>query len=344
MRYPILLIVLSLAMALSGCQLLGGYTIAKRATIDAQIDKARAEAAAKLDGLKTQEVAVLNGAIATHQAREQAAADHLFKGLATFGTLKPDQIGRPTLLMGQSMQLTATQLPSATPAAQAAAFVALQTELDETKTTTAQLVAKHEAELAGERAKGEAAAKALVDATSTLKRISDEKVTVLTEAQTKEVALQKAKDKLQDEATAKAQRSAEDAKRSEHLKLWLMAGLGFLALAAGAAAVFVPVPTVKRYGTIVAIVAGGFALAVPFIQPFHILIALLCVCVPVGLRVAWVYKQEHQDATDTYRALQEVKDKVPEVFKETLKPVLEQWHSPEASKRVDDRLKAVGDV
>lgn len=347
MPKPLLLVVLlmcAVAMGLSGCTI-GGYTVAKRSVIDAQIAAARVETQTKLDALKAQEVALLNQSVAAHQGREQLAADYLFKGFATYGSLRSDQVSRPTLIMGQSIQQTAAQLPPATAAAQATAFKALQTELDETKVTTEALKAQYERELGVARAEGEAKAKALADLKVKADAIEAQRTEVLVKARVIEADLQTAKDKVQDRATADAQRDAAEAQRNERLKLWLMGGLGVIALAAGIAAVYVPIPSVKRYGAIVAIAAAGAALAVPFIQPMHVLIAILCVCVPVGLRIVWVYKQEHGDATDTFRALQEVKTKAPEVFKETVAPILKGWHTdPATSQRIDAKLKAAGDL
>lgn len=331
------------AAALSGCST-GGYVIAKRVDLDTQIDKARVEATAKLDTLRKQEVDILNSTIAVHRAREQAAADHLFKGSATFATLKPAEVSRPTLIMGQSIQLTSTQLPPATLEAQAAAFKALQVELDEIKVTTEALKAQYEAELGRAKVDGELKAKALTDAAAKFKEVEAAKVTVLMQARDTEVALQKAKDKVQDKDLATAQREKEGAEHSERLKRWLMIGLGVVSLAAGAAAVFVPVPAIKRYGTIVAIAAGGLAVALPFITPTMVLIAILCVVVPVGLRVAWLYRNDHDDHVDTIRAVQEVKRVAPEVFKATVAPVLSQWHSEATAKRIDETLKQTGDV
>ncbi len=63
---------------------------------------------------------------------------------------------------------------------------------------------------------------------------------------------------------------------------------------------------------------------------------------------AWVindYRREHGDATDTYRALNEVKQKASAEFKEVVAPILAQWHTdPATSQRIDARLKQTGDT
>lgn len=339
----ITLCILTVAVGLSGCQL-GQYTLAKRGDIDARIDKARVEVTVKMEDLRVKETGLLKQVIAEHQTREQAAADYLFKGLATYGTLKPEAINRPMMIIGQSVQQTAAQLPAASAAAQAATFKQLQTELDEIKTSTEALRAQYEKELGVARAVGEAKAKALEAATVQLQVIEQERVTVLANATEIERALQTEKDKVQDRDTAKAQEEAANAKRNENLKRWLMGGLGVIALAAGAAAVFVPIPDVKQYGTVVAIAAAGLAFAVPFITPFHTLIAVLCICIPIVLRLIWIFKREYQDHTDTLRGIQEIKKANPETFKKEAAPILDEWHTKETIQRIDERLKQVGDV
>lgn len=337
-------VMVALMMGLSGCTV-AGYTIAKQGEIEARIEKARAETAVQMEGLRQQELGLLKQVIAEHETRLQEAANHLFKGNIAFGMLKEGEISRTTRVMGQSIQLTATQLPPATALAQSAALKALQTELDETKIATAQLKAQYEAELDKARNDGAARVAALAVLGQQLQKVQEEKVTVLEKAGTTERALQAEKDKVQDKATADAVKDAADAANNQKLKLYLMAGLGVIALAAGAAAAFVPIPTIKRYGVILAVVAGGLAFAVPFITPFHALVAILCVGIPVVLRIVWVMKQDREDATDTYRAMNEVKIQQPELFKQTIAPILKSWHTnPDTSKRIDDRLKEVGDT
>lgn len=342
---PATLLLLCAVLTLGGgCQLAGDYTVTKRSAIDSQIAAARAETQTKLETLRKQETEALNQTITALKAREQSAADYLFKGVATYGSLKRDQISRPTLVMGQSIEQTAAQLPPATPAAQAAAFKALQTELDETKVSTEQLRAQYEAELGRARTEGEQRAQQVAKLEEKVKAVEAEKQQVLGEALTKEQQLQAAKDKVQDKATADALRDKAEAERNEKLKLYLMIGLGVVALAAGAAAIYVPIPSVKRYGAIVAIVAAGLGFAVPFITPMVALIAMACICVPVGLRIAFLYKRDHEDLRDTVRGIQEVKTKQPEVFKATIAPVLTTWHTKEQQQRVDEHLKAAGDL
>ncbi len=330
---------------LSGCGSFKGYTITKRETIDKEIAVARAETEAKIAALKGQEEKVFRDTIATQAAREQAAADYLFKGSVVYGGLRTDAISRPTWIMGQSIQQTAAQLPAATPAAQADTFKALQTELDEAKTSAEVLKAKYEAQLGVAREEGAAKAKALAELEVKSKAIEAEKTQVLAKALTTEQTLQATKDKVQDKDLADKQKELDEAKKNQRIKMWLIGILLVAAAACGIGAAFLPIPQLKSKLIIGAAICGGAAIAIPFIEGWMVMVvvgaALLGVC-------AWIlknYKDEYSDATDTYRALNQAKTQNPTVFKQEVAPVLDQWHTNDAtSKRIDERLKTVGDT
>ena len=326
----------------------------KHSAIDAKIAAARVETQTRLDALKVQEVTLLNQTVATHAAREQAAADYLFKGSVVFGGLKPELISRPTLVMGQSIQQTAAQLPPATAAAQAAAFKALQTELDETKVSTEALRAQYEQELGKARADGEAKAKALVDLKAKADAIDAERVTVLTKARETDAALQDAKDKVQDRETADARRAAEEAKSVQAMKLRFSSIVGALALLCVAGAIWSPV--YKEKMGIAAVVLGLATVAIWYIQGWMIAIAVGTVI--VGL-VGWAAKNhyiESKAATNVFRAVQAIKDTSKEDYDRVLKPQLQQWMTiydkktgknvPDhaAIAHVDERLRQAGDL
>lgn len=330
-------------LMLTGCSLVGDYTLARRSKIDAQIAAARVETTTHLNALNDQQLALLKQSILAHEGREQGAADLLFKGVATFNTLKAP-LSRVDMVMGQSIQLTAAVLPPASPAAQAKAFQDLKTELDEAKVSTEALRAQYEGELGKARAEGAAKDKALADIAVKLKTVDEERVTVLAKANATEAALSDKRKELDNKTIADKTRDAEEAKHNEALKRWLMAGLGIIALAAGAAAVYLPIPSVKPKLTIIAIAAAILAFCVPFIQWYHVAIAIAVICIPVGLAILHDYRVEHGDATDTYRGLNELKARAKETFTKELAPILDQWHTPDATKRIDDRLKAVGDT
>ncbi len=331
-----------ISLSSSGCWVTTDYTLAKRSAIDAQIAAARVATQAELKSLGDQQVVALNQALATHAAREQAAADHLFKGLAVAGTLKAPPT-RPELVMSQSIEETAAQLPPASAAAQVAALKALQTELDETKMSTEALKAKYEGDLTVARAQGDAATRDLKAKEDALKDIDTKRIATLTDARAKEASLQETKDQLTATHEAKLKEDAANAAHNENLKRWLMAGLGVIALVAGAAAVYLPIPSVKPKLTIVAVAAGVLAFCVPFIQWYHVAIGIAVVCIPVGLAILRDYHQEHADSTDTMRGLNEAKVKLGDGFT-AVENTLKEWHDPSFKERLQTRLKQVGDI
>ena len=205
---------------------MAGYTIAKRDSIDKAIATARVDTETKLTALNEQKLKALKDTITAHETREQGASDYLFKGFSVFGTLKQDQVSRPTLIMGQSIQQTAAQLPPATALAQAKVFKDLQTELDETKVSTEVLKAQYEKELGIARAEGEAKTKALVELDIKVKIIEAEKTKVLGRALTTERTLQAAKDEIQNKQLFDKTNEAEEAKSVQAIKLKMAAIVG----------------------------------------------------------------------------------------------------------------------
>jgi heme exporter protein D len=104
------------------------------------------------------------------------------------------------------------------------------------------------------------------------------------------------------------------------------------------------VPSLKKQLIVGAAICGGAALALPFITPWMVWCAVGVALLPV---VAWTiktYKDEHTDHADTVRAIQEVKTKEPEMFKQTIAPILQDWHSDATATRTDDLLKQAGDI
>lgn len=348
----IMLAVLAVGLALSGgCAT--GYTITKRDAIDKAIATARADTEARLTALKEQEVKALKDTIGSHIAREQTASDYLFKGSAVFGTLKQDQISRPTLVMGQSIQQTSAQLPPATPAAQAATFKALQVELDEAKVSTQVLIAQYEKELGQAKAVGEARAKELAALDTKVKEVEKEREKVLNGALKTEQELQAAKDKVQDKDLAAKTREAEEAKNVQAIKLKLSSILGVLALLSLAGAIWSPIMK-EKFG-IGAAALGLAAVAIWYIEGWMVAVAI---GVALLLLIAWAAKNhyiESKAATNVYRAVQAVKDTAKDDYDRILRPKLTEWmtvYDPKtgttvpdtaAIKHVDEVLMKVGD-
>lgn len=340
--YMFRIILFCLSLLVLGCSTVP-YTVIKKSEIDAQIVAARSATQLELKSLGDKQLEALNQAIAAHLSREQAAADYLFKGLAVAGTLKSSPT-RPEMVMGQSIQETAAQLPAATPTAQIAALKALQTELDETKTSAETLKTQYEGQLTTARSQGEVIQQTLIAKEATLKEIEAKRVVALTDASVKEQALQAAKDKIQESDAAKLKKEAEDTKHNEKVKMWLMGVLLAAAAACGLGAAFVPIPSLKGKLIIGAAICGGAALAIPFIEPWMVMVAIVVLLIPV---VAWTvkaYQTEHGDATDLMRGLNEIKTKGAAEWETLIAPVLKEWQDPAAKERIKTRLKQVGDT
>lgn len=342
-RIIVFAIALSVPMIFGACAGLPNYTFIKQSSIDKAIATARVETQSQLETLSKQRTDALKQIIDTHVAREQSASDALFKSLVVVTTLKSPT--RPEMVMGQSIQQTAAQLPPATALAQAKVFKDLQTELDETKVSTEVLKAQYEKELGVARAEGEAKTKALVELDTKVKTVEAEKAKVLGQALTTEKTLQAAKDEIQNKQLADKTREAEDAKHNEKVKMWLIGILLAAAAICGIGATFVPIPSLKKQLIVGSAICGVAGLAIPFITPWMVWCAVVVCLLPV---VGWTiktYHDEHADATDTYRALNELKSKSIEVFQKDIAPVLNDWHTnPSTAKRIDDRLKQVGDA
>lgn len=342
MHKTIRLVMVSLCLFLASCQLTD-YTVTKRSAIDKAIATARADTENKLKGLNQEEVNLLKQSISAHEAREQGAADYLFKGSVTFGTLKTPT--RPEMVMGQSIQQTAIQLPPPSLTAQNKAYQDLKTELDETKISNETLKAQYEAELTKARADSAAKDKALTDIASALKHVDDEKIKVLTRAKDTEAELSDKRKELDNEALAKKDKTIADQAHNQKIKMWLIGILLTAAAACGVGAAFVPIPQLKTKLIIGAALCGGAAIAIPFIEPWMVMIAIGACLLGVGAWIVKDYHHEHSDAVDTYRAINEFKAKAKDTFDNELAPILDQWHTnPATTQRIDKVLKKVGDT
>ncbi len=318
------LVLATLALCLlTACGTLRDYTVTKQSTIDKQIVAARAETESQLRALNDQQLTLLKQSIGAHEAREQGAADYLFKGVTAFHTLKT--LTRPEMVMGQSMQQTAAQLPPASPAAQAKAYEDLKTELDETRVSTEVLRTQYETELGKARAEGVAKDKALTDLTSTLKHLDDEKVTILTRAKDTEAELSDKRKAVTDAEIATKTREAESAKSTQAIKLKLSSITGVLMLLCIAGAIWSPV--FKQQLGLGAVVLGIVTAAIWYIQPWHI--AVLIGVALVWL-IGWAVKNHYiasKTASNVFHAIEQVKTTARADYDRLLAPALAEWQT-----------------
>ncbi len=322
--FTLAILAITLFMTMS-CQSIPflGYSLGKRDAIEKQIVSARAETEAKLHALFTQQVDALNQSISLHEQREQAASNYLFKGLVTLSTIPT--LTRPEMVINQSVQQAAAQLPAASPAAQAKAYQDLKTELDETKVSTEALKAQYEAELGKARAEGVAKDKALTDIATALKHNDDEKVDVLAQANAKERELGDKRKELSDKTIADKTREAEDAKSVQAIKIRVSSIVGGLGLLCLLGAIYTPI-----FRQQIGIAAGVFlltAVVIWYIQPWMVGVTVGVILVAL---IAWMAKNhyiEAKTASNVYHAIQSVKDTAKADYDKVLAPALAAWQT-----------------
>lgn len=313
---------LSICLLLAGCQLTD-YTVARRSTIDAQIAAARADTTSKLNLLSAQQVSLLQQSVADHEAREQGASDYLTKAGITFLTLRTPS--RAEMVMGQSVQQTATQLPPPSAAAQAKAYQDIKVELDESKVTTAALQAQYDAELTKARADGAAKDKALTDIAASLKQVNDEKVDVLTKAKDTEAQLSDKRKALDDSTIASRDKDLATAKSAQAIKQKMAFSLGGIALLCLAGAIFSPV--FKPQLGLAAAALGLAATVVIYLEGWMVLVALGVCLLAV---VCWAVKNHFiasKTLSNVVNAVQEVKTTAKADYDRVLAPVLASWQT-----------------
>jgi len=342
---------------IAGCSQIP-YTVAKRSEIDSQIEAARKQTTEQLAVISRREQDALLAKMGTLETQRQVAANHLFKGLVVGGGLKTPT--RPEMVMNQSIQQTATELPPATAAAQLAALTDLRRELDEARVSADELRAQYEKELGVARAEGAARAAKVVELDTKLKEAAAEKETVLGDALTKERALQAAKDLVQDKElaiqtakTEEAEKDVERAKSVQAIKVKMSAVTGGLALLCIAGCIWSPLW--KQKFAVGAVVFGVATAAIWYVQPWHIAIAVGLAL--LGLTI-WAVKNhyiESRAATNVYRGIQSIKDRSKEEYDKVVRPALETWNTvydkdgkpiPDeaAIKHIDKVLRDNGDL
>ncbi len=312
-----------LLCVLAGCSTLGDYTLAKRSNIDAQIATARAATETQLKAINDQQVSLLRDKVGALESREQGAADYLFKGSAVAATLKTPS--RPELVMGQSIQQTATQLPPATAAAQTKAFNDLKTELDETRISADALRAQYETELGKARAEGAAKEVAVKDLTTKLDQVDKDRVAVLTKANATEVELGDKRKALSDAALAAKAKEADDAKSVQALKLKMSSITGILTLLCIAGAIWSPVfkQQLGLGAVVFAVVTGAIWYVTGPMIAAAVAIAVL------GL-VLWAVKNHYlasKTLSNVVHAVQEVKTTAKADYDRVLAPALASWQT-----------------
>ena len=205
-------------------------------------------------------------------------------------------------------------------------------ELNEQKTTNAQLQAKYDkvaqdAQISQEKLKDDDLA--VINAQKNADKIKSDKQAEIDAKQRDVDAAQIAKSKAEDEVRASQAKSLADIKKEEKFKIYMIGILMTVALAAGAAAIFAPLPLLKPKLALFAIVAFGAAMAIPFLQAWMVLIPLGLVVLSlliVGGFMLYNFIKERETAGNTYSAIEEFKNEAPQEFAK-LSTKLSDWQS-----------------
>jgi hypothetical protein len=187
------------------------------------------------------------------------------------------------------------------------------TSLDDLKKTNDKIIKKN-AELVAASKEKEELVKKIEAEKSEIERAGNEKLF------NKQQELNNINDKLID----KEKSNAEDKKYIESNKKLIMTTLGICSLAGLLVAIYLPL--FRKESGYFSAITGAIALAIPFIQPLHINIILLCGLAYVAYLIIIRHTVSNKTNENLINALQDIKDDKPDLYNE-LKPVLSEWNT-----------------
>jgi hypothetical protein len=197
----------------------------------------------------------------------------------------------------------------------------LRNELDETKTSMEQLRRNHQ------------------QAIEENKKIADEKIKQQQLVIQMQNELEKTRrefdariNEKQDELNAlnnkiialERKRADETASRERLLKKLMMI-CGALALLCLIGAIYSPVE--KRTLGLLAMILGGITVAIPFIQPWMILTAGGIILAAIVAKILYGLNISKKANTSLVNAIQDTREKEPDVYQRTIKPSLKEWNT-----------------
>lgn len=290
-------------------------TGAKQAT-EQKIEALKADHAKEMEGLRAQERAKTEQLLADKDAQMHRAGTGLYSADLAFKTILAPT--RTDLVVNNYVNEAWTALgrPMPTYAEMQEANQRLKDELDEAKTSIAQLQQNHAAAMAQNQA--------LVDATLQHQR---ELSAVRTEMGAKEAAFNSQLQVLQvelktvtDKLIATEQARADDRAALQALKTKASTALGILGLVAVAAAIYLPVFRTQcaGFGALCLLGAG----AIWIIEPWMVGVAVAA-CV-LGL-IGWMalkHRREERVADALILANQDLKERDPQLWEKHLKPAV----------------------
>lgn len=342
----------------SGCALVSGYRDAailkagyqRKAVAESVIEQVKHEYADKLTANQRQIELAQETFTKGLTGEIQAAANSLYAAhLAAILNAHPD---RTHLVVDNKVveAQTALKVPP-TIEAMAAANIEIKRLLDETLTSLDQLKAEHEKDLGEAKQVADRATKAETDLAAAKQAKLDIEAAKATALAAKQADL----DKANNEVIAGEHARGDDAKARQAMLTKMSMGAGLLAALCLAGAIWSPV--FKTQFGLAAAVLGVAAVGIWYLTPVVVLCIVGGGVLAVAGWAAFSHNKEHAAATDTYRAIQRVKENAPEAYAAAVKPELDEAATKYVTKDgvvtkvpdparvafIDARLVAVGD-
>lgn len=318
-------LIIILCLLLGGCSTISGWRdkaalkagYTSKAHVESLIEQVKKENADKLaanDKLTADAQASFESTLGD---KAQFASNSLYAAdLAYLLCPNPDRTHR---IMDNKVNEARVVLPPPTVEAMAAQNAEIKRLLDETQTSLEQLKAAHQSALQEAAQVKERAVKAEND----LATAKQARVTLEAEEARQLAAKQAELNKANDDVIAAEHKRGDDADARHALMTKLSLGAGLLAALCVAGAIWSPV--FKPQFGIAGFVFGASTVGIWYLTP----VLLLSGAGIAGFGIAIWAALNHHTSTKTTTALvnavQDVKEKMPEVYASTIKPVLTDW-------------------
>jgi Skp family chaperone for outer membrane proteins len=337
MKKSILLTLVCLILLLGGC-----FETVPLATQNAEKDRLEAKIAANEKeykenmAKKEREIEGLRKEFqSTIVDKMQFCSDRLYGADLAFQFDK--ERDRTDMIIHNRVNEARTVLPPVSAAGIAQDNERLTKELDETKTSLAELQKSHQKVVDEAKdivKKSDKIQKELNDALSDKKKIEDD-------FRAKVETLQDKLNKLNDEIIARNGNEKVRLELESKERLYIIGVLTSAALLSGLGAIFIPIPQVKKGLAIFGAICLAAAIAIPFVKAWMVAVGILGLCLPLGGYLLYGYMKEYKSATSTYKGLENLKVNQPEVWEKTVLPELTSEQSKYVKK--DGKIETVPD-
>ncbi len=313
----LLLLVLPILLVLGGCTLSDRIPLLKKSTAERQLAELRVESQQKVDAKEVEVAKAKDAVIAGLNKQLDGAADSFYGTGLVLDTLKPFE-SRPIVIISNLTQEGIVAIGGRQPSYQAMQTMnkRIKDELDATKTSLADLQRNHTAamsenqKLADATKAAEAKVAAAVLEMDTLKVEYQAKIG----AKTDEVL------KLSNQIVALEKQRADDAVARRAMLTKMSSVLGVLALASIAISVYFPLA--KSKAAICAVIFGGLAIGIWYVQPWHLAVVAGAALLGVAIWMIWQNNRDNKTLTGVVRGVQAFKDKAGDVYEKELGPLI----------------------